>query len=147
MSLKKESGEKDMIYIGSDHGGFELKEKIIAKFSDKDFIDCGVFSNASCDYPDIAKSLCKKVLEEPDNLGILICGTGIGMTISANKINGIRAARVSDRFSAKMAREHNNANVICLGERTTLPTDACDYVKIFLETKFLGDERHVRRVE
>lgn len=135
-----------MIYLGSDHGGFKLKETITAHLKEKgiDFEDCGVFNEESVDYPDIAKSVCEKVAAE-NAKGILVCGTGIGMSIAANKLKGIRAAAVSDAFSTKMCVAHNNANVLCLGQRVLGNGKALLLVDEFLNTSFEGG-RHERRV-
>lgn len=135
------------IYIGSDHGGYNLKKKIIEVFSSEGYEleDMGTNSLDSCDYPVYAKRVCDKVVET-NSKGILVCGTGIGMSIAANKINGIRAALCSDTFSARMTREHNDSNVLCLGERVTGQDLALDIVKIWLETPFSNGERHVGRI-
>ena len=108
-----------MIAIGSDHGGFELKEKIKKHLEERgiEYNDFGTFSEQSVDYPDIAKTVCTAVVNGDCDRAILLCGTGIGISIAANKIPGIRAALCSDSFSAKMAKQHNNANVICMGGR------------------------------
>ena len=104
------------IIIGSDHGGYKLKNKIIEYLICKgfEFDDVGCYSTDSCDYPLIADSLTKKVLEDDKNLGILVCGTGIGMSIYANKVRGIRASHCTDTFSARLTKQHNNSNVLCL---------------------------------
>lgn len=135
------------VFIGSDHGGYSLKEIVVKELNSKgiDFEDLGTNSPDSVDYPDYAKAVCEKVIANEGSLGILICGTGIGMSISANKVKGIRAALVSDVFSAIATREHNNANVLCLGERVTGPGLALMIVDKFLNTPFLGG-RHERRV-
>lgn len=135
------------IFIASDHGGFVLKKKIIEVFSSKgyEFEDLGTNSEDSCDYPIYAEKLAKKVLET-ESRGILVCGTGIGMSIAANKFKGIRAAHCTDTFSARMTREHNDSNVLCLGERITGQDLALDIVKIWLETPFSNGERHKNRI-
>ena len=136
------------IYIGSDHGGFELKQGLIETLSntlDINLNDCGTDSLNSVDYPDFAAEVCKQVLTTPKSLGILCCGTGIGISIKANRYKGIRAALVYDQFTANMAKAHNNANILCFGGRTTLLDDAIDYTTIWLETAFEGD-RHLRRL-
>ena len=109
-----------MIGLGSDHGGFELKNYVKDWLVKKGYevMDFGSHNEESVDYPDIAKEVCNAVVSGEVECGMLFCGTGIGMSIAANKINGIRAACVSDTFSAKMTKQHNNANVICLGGRT-----------------------------
>lgn len=110
-----------MIAIGSDHGGYELKEHIKKHLEERgiEYKDFGAYSEASIDYPDCAVPVCEAVVSNEAEGGILVCGTGIGISIAANKIDGIRAALCSDVYSATMAKEHNNANVICLGGRVT----------------------------
>ena len=135
------------VIIGSDHGGYSLKADIISFLATLGYetIDVGTHSTNSCDYPYIASELSKKVLEE-NAMGILVCGTGIGMSIAANKYKGIRASHCTDTFTARMTREHNNSNVLCLGERITGTGLALDIVKIWLETPFSNNERHANRV-
>ena len=135
------------LIIGSDHGGYELKEKLKGYLSKKGvaIIDVGTKSQESCDYPDIAKKGARKVLEKKC-LGILICGTGIGISIAANKIKGIRAALCYNEYTSKMAREHNDANILCLGGRTTLVENAKKIVDVFLNTSASLEERHKKRV-
>lgn len=137
-----------MIAIGCDHGGFNLKNAIMKRLSElgEEYRDFGTFSEESCDYPDIAKKVCKAITDGECDKGILVCGTGIGMSIAANKIKGIRAAHVTDTFSARMTKEHNNANVICLGERITGAGLALDIVEAYLNAEFQGG-RHERRIE
>ena len=139
---------KEKIIIASDHGGFELKEKIIAYLNENNYEveDLGTNSKESCDYPIFAKKLCKELLENNLKKGILVCGTGLGMQITANKFKGIRAVCVSDTYSAKMSREHNDSNVLCLGARVLGEGLAKDIIDIWLKTDFLG-ERHQRRVD
>jgi ribose 5-phosphate isomerase B len=142
--------EKQIVYIGSDHAGFQIKEAL------KDYIveqgyevtDLGCFDETSCDYPDIAREVSEKVIERKDSFGVLICGTGIGMSISANKLKGVRAALCKTEEDAEMARRHNNANVLTVGARTTDLELIKKIVLKFLKTDFeSGEERHVRRVE
>ncbi|AEA34265.1 ribose 5-phosphate isomerase B [Hippea maritima] len=135
-----------MVIIGSDHGGFELKEKIkdFLKELGETFEDVGVFSSDSCDYPDIAKEVAIRVAENGYK-GILICGTGIGMSIAANKIDGVRCALCHDAYTAEFARRHNNANILAFGGRTTGIEIAKQMVSIFLKTPFDGG-RHERRI-
>lgn len=135
------------IIIGSDHGGFNLKQEIVAHLKKLGYqvSDLGCHSLDSCDYPVIAKAVAKKVLEE-NSRGILICGTGIGVSIAANRFNGIRASHCTDTFTARMTRMHNNSNVLCLGERITGQGLALDIVDIWLNTEFEGG-RHQRRVD
>lgn len=141
-------GLGNMIAIGCDHGGLGLKNEILKHLTEKgvEVRDFGVDSRDSCDYPDIAKPVCEAIKSGECESGILVCGTGIGMSIAANKIKGIRAAHVTDTFSARMAREHNNAHIICLGERITGGALALDIVDSFYGAKFLGGN-HVRRIE
>ena len=137
-----------MIIIGSDHAGIELKEKIINYFKKEhiEYLDVmqGVDQTGD-DYPDVAKVICLEVLKSKNNLGIAICGTGIGIGIAANKVPGIRAALCSDTFSAHATREHNDANILTMGERVVGKGLAIDIVKAFLGAKFEGD-RHARRI-
>ena len=135
-----------MIAIGCDHGGLNLKELIIKSLGEWgcEYKDFGAFSKDSCDYPDIAKEAALAVKRGECETGILVCGTGIGMSIAANKVKGIRAAHVSDTFSAKMAKEHNNAQIICLGERTTGPAVAIEIVKAYLDAEFQGGRHQIR---
>lgn len=137
-----------MLAIGSDHGGFELKGHIVEHLKEKgiEVKDYGVYCEDSVDYPDCAKPVCEAVLDGSAELGILICGTGIGISMAANKFHGIRAALCGDVFSAKMAKEHNNANIICLGGRVTGRELACMIVDTFLEAKFQGG-RHQQRID
>ena len=137
-----------MIYLGSDHGGFNLKTYIKSYFEDNDifFEDLGVYSEESFDYPIIAEKLCKEVLKDKGSKGILVCGTGVGVCIAANKVKGIRAALCSSDYVAKMCRKHNDANVLCLGGRILENQEALSIVKSFLSTDFDGG-RHSRRLE
>ena len=136
------------IFIGSDHGGYNLKEKIKEVFSKLgyEFEDVGTNSLESCDYPVYAEKVAQKVLET-NGKGILVCGTGIGMSIAANKFKGIRASHCTDTFSARMTKEHNDSNILCLGERITGQDLALDIVKIWLETPFSNGERHQKRID
>ena len=136
-----------MIAIGSDHGGFELKNILIEFLEEKgyEYKDFGCFDTNSIDYPDIAKLVCSEVSSKNAKLGILVCGTGIGMNMCANKHKGIRAAQCSDTFSAKMTRQHNDANVLTLGGRVIGPELAKEIVNEFLTNEFLGG-RHETRV-
>ena len=141
-----------MIIIGADHTGFELKKNIIEYFIKnnrvfKDVTDYDV--NLDDDYPDVAREICLEVLKEKENLGIAICGTGIGISIACNKINGIRAALCLDEDMAKMSRKHNDANVLCLGARLKYVEKIEDVYNIldsYLNTEFEG-VRHERRLE
>ena len=136
-----------MIAIGSDHGGFALKEEIRKHLEEKGipYKDFGVYEEKSVDYPVIAKTVCQSILSGEAEKGILCCGTGIGISMAANKIRGIRAALCSDYYSAKYTRLHNDANVICFGGRVMGPGLACELVDVFLATDFEGG-RHARRV-
>ncbi|SFU49731.1 ribose-5-phosphate isomerase [Clostridium sp. DSM 8431] len=135
------------IAIGADHGGFGLKEEI-KKYLDEngyEVKDFGTYSTDSCDYPDYGLQVAEAVAAKEYEFGILICGTGIGIGIAANKVPGIRAALCSDTFSAHATREHNDANILTMGARVVGPGLALDIVKTFLNAKFEGD-RHVRRL-
>ena len=136
------------IVVGSDHGGFNYKAKIIEylKENNYEYIDVGTYSEDSCDYPIIARKAAEKIVSGEAERGILICGTGIGMSIAANKVKGIRAAHCTDTFSAKASRAHNNANILCLGERITGECIALDIVDVWLKSEFEGG-RHQRRVD
>lgn len=137
-----------MLAIGCDHGGFELKNHIKEHLENRgiEFKDFGTFDEASCDYPDIAQAVCESIKNGESDKGILVCGTGIGMSISANKVKGIRAAHVTDVYSAKMTKMHNNANVICLGGRITGRELAFMIVDTWLDTEFAGG-RHQARID
>ena len=137
-----------MIILACDHAGYELKEQIKEFFNKENIttIDVGCYSTDSCDYPDFVKAGNAKVLENSNNVGIYICGTGIGMSIAANKVKGVRCGHCHDVFSAKMTRLHNNANVLALGERVVGPGLMVEIVDAFLNTPFSYDERHMRRV-
>jgi ribose 5-phosphate isomerase B len=137
------------IAIGSDHGGIEMKEEIIENLRKNgvEVEDFGIYTKASCDYPDIAEKVCEAVLAKSCELGVLICGTGIGISIAANKIPGIRCAHCHDTYSAKMTRLHNNANVIAMGGRVIGPELAKEIVDNFINTPFSNDERHQRRID
>lgn len=136
------------ITIGCDHAGYELKGKIIAHLEERgiEVIDVGTHSADSCDYPTIAHALCKNIQDGVTELGILICGTGIGMSMAANKHRGIRAAACSDTFSARLTRIHNDANVLCFGERVVGMGLAIDLVDNFIDAEFEGG-KHQRRVD
>lgn len=136
-----------MIVIGSDHGGYELKEFLKTHLKEKniEFLDIGC-DGASCDYPDYAKEAAKRITEGECDKGILCCGTGIGISIAANKCTGIRAALVSEPVSARLAKEHNNANILCLGGRVTGNALAAACVDAWLAAEFQGG-RHAVRVD
>lgn len=144
-----ESEDKRVIYLGSDHAGYQMKNMLKEYIEQKyPVTDLGTFSEASFDYPDIAREVGEKVLENKDSLGILLCGSGIGVCMAANKLKGIRAANCTDEHMAEMARRHNDANVLTIGARITNPELAKKIVDKFLTTDFeSGEERHVRRVQ
>ena len=137
-----------MIAIGSDHGGFELKEKLMEHLSERglEYKDFGTYSSASCDYPVYAKAVANAVASGEFDRGIIICGTGIGVSITANKVRGIRAALCGDCFSAEATRQHNDANVLCMGARVVGEGLALKIADTFLDTPFSNDERHIRRI-
>ncbi|MBR1824868.1 MAG: ribose 5-phosphate isomerase B [Ruminococcus sp.] len=136
-----------MIAIGCDHAGVEMKKAVIEELSKKgfEFKDMGT-DGEPCDYPNMAEAVCGLVTSGECERGILICGTGIGMSIAANKIKGIRAALCSDSFSTRFTRLHNDANIMCMGARTLGQGLACELAEIFLTTGFEGG-RHQRRVD
>lgn len=140
--------ENVKISIGSDHGGFEYKDVIKNFLTNEGYevIDEGTYSKESCDYPEIAKQVAKKVSTGEVSRGILICGSGIGMSIAANKVKGIRAALCSETTSARLSREHNNSNVLCMGQRLIGETMAVEIVKVWLNTEFSGG-RHQNRID
>ena len=137
-----------MIAIGSDHGGFELKKEVMAHLDARglEYKDFGTYSDASCDYPVYGKAVAKAVASGECERGITICGTGIGISIAANKVHGIRAALCGDCFSAEATRQHNDANVLALGARVVGPGLALKIVDTFLDTPFSNGERHIRRI-
>ncbi len=137
-----------MIAIGSDQGGYELKQEIMKHLEKRglEFNDLGSYGPESVDYPIIAKKVAEAILNKEADRGILICGTGIGVSITANRYPGIRAAHCTDCFCAEATRMHNDANIICLGGRVTGPGLAIKLVDTFMDTPFSGAERHVRRI-
>ena len=138
-----------MIAIGSDHGGYELKEKLIAHLEQNGFSvkDMGCHSRESCDYPVFGQAVAKAVASGECERGIVICTTGIGMSMVANKVKGVRCALCADPYSAKMTRLHNNANVLSLGAGIVGENLAKEIVDTFLSVPFSGEERHCRRVD
>lgn len=136
------------IVIGCDHGGLEHKDAIKAHLAERGFevLDCGIYEAVSVDYPDIAVKVCEKITSGECKLGILVCGTGIGMSMAANKVKGIRAAACSEHFSAKYTRLHNDANILCLGGRVIGVGTALELADIFIDTEFEGG-RHQRRID
>lgn len=137
-----------MIALGSDHGGYGLKQEVIKHLEERgiEYKDYGCYSEESCDYPIYGKKVAEAVAGGECEFGIIICGTGIGISISANKVPGIRAALCHDCFSAQATREHNNANIMAMGARVIGPGLALKIVDTFLDTPFSNEERHVRRI-
>lgn len=137
-----------MIALGCDHGGFELKQAVIKHLEERglEYKDYGCYDNKSCDYPVYGHKVAEAVASKECEKGILICGTGIGISISANKHPGIRAALCSDCFSAEATRLHNDANILAMGARVLGEGLALKIVDTFLDTPFSGDERHSRRI-
>lgn len=137
-----------MIALGSDHGGYALKQEVMKHLEQRgiEYKDYGCYSEASCDYPEFAHAVGKAVANKECELGILICGTGIGISIAANKIKGVRAALCHDCFSAEATREHNDANILAMGARVIGVGHALKIVDTFLDTPFSKDERHIRRI-
>ena len=136
-----------MYAIGSDHGGYALKQEIMNHLTERgiEYRDYGTFSTDSCDYPDYGEAVGRAVASGECERGIVVCGTGIGISIAANKVHGVRCALCGDCFSAQMAREHNDANVLALGARVLGPGLALKIVDTFLDAEFQGG-RHARRV-
>lgn len=136
------------IAIGADHGGFGLKQILAAKLHDwgNEVVDCGCNSTESVDYPDFANQVCDLVLSGGVRFGILVCGTGIGMSMAANRRKGIRAALCNDEYSARMSREHNDANILCLGDRVLGSGVAESIVDAWLKSEFAGG-RHLKRIK
>lgn len=135
------------IAFGCDHGGFAVKEAVVSHLKNAGYevIDFGTFGEDSCDYPDYALKVAKSVASGEAEKGVLICGTGIGMSIAANKVKNVRCAHVNDAYSAEFTRRHNDSNVIALGARIATVDDIIKYIDIFLSTPFEGG-RHERRV-
>ena len=138
-----------MLAIGCDHAGYELKQEIIKHLEEKgiEYKDFGCYSEEAVDYPVYGKAVAHAVADGECEKGIIICGTGIGISITANKVKGIRAALCGDCFSAEMTRLHNDANILAMGARVVGPGLALKIVDTFLDTPFSGDERHVRRIK
>ena len=145
--VRTDRGEHLRIALGCDHTGVELKQKLLGLLSSLGHahMDFGCYDIKAVDYPDVAEQVGRAVSRKEFEIGILICGTGIGMSIAANKISGIRAALCNDTFSANRAREHNDANILCLGAQSTSPSNALEIVNAYLDAKFEGG-RHQRRV-
>lgn len=137
------------LVIGCDHGAVELKDavkEVLKEYPDIEVNDVGTFGTASVDYPDIAEKVCAEINSGRAERGIVLCGTGIGISIACNKIKGIRAALCGDVFSAKMSREHNDANVLALGGRVISFGPAGEIVRAWIETPFSEGERHIKRI-
>ena len=137
-----------MIAIGCDHGGYALKQEVMKHLAERglEYKDFGTYSEDSCDYPVYGKAVAHAIADGDCDRGILICGTGIGISITANKVPGIRAALCGDCFSAEATRLHNDANILAMGARVVGAGLALKIVDTFLDTPFSGDERHVRRI-
>ncbi|MCQ2538509.1 MAG: ribose 5-phosphate isomerase B [Lachnospiraceae bacterium] len=137
-----------MIALGCDHGGFELMQEVKKHLAERglEYKDFGTDSTASCDYPVFAKAVANSILSGECERGILICGTGIGISIAANRFEGIRCALCHDCFSAEATRQHNNSNILAMGGRIIGPGHALKVVDTFLDTPFSNDERHIRRI-
>lgn len=134
------------IAIAADHGGFELKETLKQHYADMNLLDLGTFSTESVDYPDIARKMVEALRCKEADLGILICGTGIGISIAANRCKGIRAALLYSEDAARLAKQHNNANIIVFGGRTMAVNDVIKYIDTFLNATYEGG-RHQRRLD
>lgn len=134
--------------IASDHAALDLKKELMKHLDEQgvEYVDYGTYTSDSCNYPDYAEKLCTEIYKGTHDMGILVCGTGIGMSMAANKCKGIRAALCSDTFSARFTRLHNDANVLCMGARTIGAGLACDIMDIFIKTEFEGG-RHKTRVD
>ena len=137
-----------MIALGCDHGGYELKQEIVKYLEENkvEYKDYGCYDTSSVDYPEYAKKVAHAVADKEAEKGILICGTGIGISIAANKVKGIRAALCHDCFSAQATREHNDANILAMGARVIGPGLAVKIVDTFLHTEFSNEERHINRI-
>lgn len=145
-----DKGNKKLVFIGGDHAGFQMKGELVDYLKAKDFAvtDLGCFSEDPCDYPDIGREVGEKILEHKGAFGIALCGSGIGISIAANKLKGIRCALAVNEHMAEAGRKHNDANVLALGARDISVEEAKKIVDKFLNTQFESDqERHVRRVE
>jgi len=149
MEVKQSAEEINMIALGCDHGGYAMMQEV-KKYLDEcglEYKDFGCYSEEAVDYPEYGKKVAVAVASGECERGILICGTGIGISIAANKVKGVRAALCSDCFSAAATREHNNANILALGARVVGAGLALKIVDTFLNTPFSNDERHIRRIE
>lgn len=139
----------EKIFIGCDHAGLDMKHVIMDDLKSKDFIceDIGTFSSDAMDYPNVAHDMCGRMKNDTNTIGILICGTGIGMSIAANRYDYIRAALCQNVFEAEKTRLHNDANILCLGARVISNESAVDCVNTFLTTQFSNDAKHQRRID
>ncbi len=137
------------IYIANDHGGVDLKNEIVHYLEalNYDVVNLGTDTTNAVDYPEYGHAVANKIMEDKGSMGIVICGTGIGISISANKVPGVRCALCNDVFSARATREHNDANILALGARVTGPGLALMIVKEFLDTDFSQDQRHINRIQ
>lgn len=137
-----------MIALGCDHAGLDLKNAIKAHLDERkiEYKDYGTYTEDSVDYAVYAEKTARAVVSKECELGLLFCGTGVGISIAANKVKGIRAACCSDKFSAEMTRLHNDANILCMGGRVVTVEKAIELVDVFLDTPFSGEERHSRRI-
>lgn len=137
-----------MIALGSDHSGYKLKQELIEHLKKRglNFKDYGCYDDKPCDYPVYARKVTDAIMSGECDRGILICGTGIGISMAANKVKGIRAALCSDTYSAQVTREHNNANILAMGARVVGTGLALKIADIFLDTEFSKEERHIRRI-
>ena len=139
--------QEKRVVIGTDHGGLELKDRIRRYLESTGYQveDCGVFSDTSVDYPDTSEKVCREFLQQPYEFGVVVCGTGVGASMAANKVPGIRCALIHDLYTAEMAKAHNNANILSFGGRVTYSTPVEEMIDKFIETDFQGG-RHSRRV-
>lgn len=138
-----------MIAVGSDHGGFALKQAVMRHLRSRglEYKDFGTYTEESCDYPEYGRAVALAVASGEYESGIIICGTGIGISIAANRVPGVRAALCGDCFSAEATRQHNNANILAMGARVVGEGLALKIVDTFLDTPFSNDERHMRRID
>lgn len=134
------------VAIGSDHAGFPLKEVVRETLSDYTWLDCGAYDTSSCDYPDYARAVVEQLQSGAAEFGILVCGTGVGMSMAANRYAGIRAAACSETYTARLTRAHNDANILCIGARVIGAGVAEELIRVWLSTEFEGGERHCRRL-
>ena len=141
---------KKLIIIGSDHAGFKLKQHLIKYIESKEgleLLDLGTNTFESCDFPDYAENVCLEVLKNEDHRGIIICGSGIGISIAANKVPGIRCALVHDQLTTRLAKEHTNCNVIAMGERIIGTSQAETIVDTFITSEFIRAQNYLRRLD